>query len=318
MRPVFNDNSRRGVSRKTLLAGILILLTLISLGILIAMPPLIMGPIINQHVQFQTVYHAKDFGLDATELTLRTADAYDISAFEVDTSDPKAVIIFMSGIHNPSVTAFFGHARMLKEHGYSSILYDMRAHGESEGDVISLGHLETLDTQAVVDYIRAKDEYSDLPIIVYGVSMGGAVAINSIGQIPEISGVISISAYSSWEDVFIENMVSLGAPNVLATIEKPFVKLYTLCKFGLSTSRVYPKKQIANLGDRPALIMHSTEDSQVRYANFERIMDEAPSHVETWTRPGDYHFMTTDLLQPENDLEYAQRVLEFLERNFGL
>ncbi|OIJ20182.1 hypothetical protein BKP45_10245 [Anaerobacillus alkalidiazotrophicus] len=299
-----------------IILSITAIITLISIVVLAAIPPLIMGGMINQSVQFDTVYKSSDYGIEATELSLMTEDGYQISAFEVEVQSPKAVIIFISGIHNPSVTAFFGHAKMLSENGYASILYDMRAHGKSEGDVISLGHLETLDTQAVVNYIGSKEKYSELPIIIFGLSMGGAVAINSIGQIPELSGVISISAYSSWEDVFIENMVSAGAPKMLTIIQKPFVKLYTVKKFGLKTANIYPEKQIKNLGNRPALIMHSTEDSQIHFSNFERIIAQAPSHVETWTRQGDYHFFTTDFLQPENDKEYAQRVLMFLNNHF--
>ena len=310
---------RRPQSIKSrVLVGVLVFLVLLGVGFLSAVPPLVMGDMINQHVDFSTVYDAEHFGLSATELTIRTDDGYSISAFEVEANDPRAVIILISGIHNPSVTAFFGHARMFREHGYASVLYDMRAHGKSQGDVIALGHLETLDTQAVVDYIRSKDEYQGLPIIVYGLSMGGAVAINSIGQIPEISGLVSMSAYSSWEDVFQENMLAMGAPKLLAKIQAPFVKLYTLLKFGLKTSNIYPKKQIANLGERPALLMHSHDDSQVLYANFERILERAPGHVETWTRAGDNHLMSMDFLYPENDPEYAQRVLEFLGRNFSL
>lgn len=316
MRAITHIHAKRRL-RKILL-GIVSLVVLVGLGALLTIPPLVMGDMINLHVDFTKVYDPSDFGLDAAELMLRTSDGLGISAFEVDAADPKAVIIFISGIHNPSVTAFFGHARMLREHGYASILYDLRAHGKSEGNVIALGHLEILDTQAVVDYVRAKDGYQEVPIVVYGLSMGGAVAINSIGQIPDIAGLISMSAYSSWEEVFIENMKSAGAPDWLAAVQKPFVKLYTLYKFGVKTSSIYPKKQITQLGDRPALIMHSRDDSQVPYANFERILAQAPSHVETWTRPGDHHMITTDFLNPENDQEYAHRVLGFLESNFGL
>lgn len=292
-------------------------LLLLGTGILFAVPPLIMGDMINMHVDFNTIYGAQDFGLEATELNLKTADGYGISAFEVEAEHPKAVIVFISGIHNPSVTAFFGHARMFREYGYASILYDMRAHGKSDGNLIGLGYLETKDTQAVVDYIRNKNIYQSLPIIVYGLSMGGAVAINSIGQIPEIAGVVSMSAYSSWTEVFKDNMIAMGAPKFLANIQGPFVKLYTILKFGLQTVSIYPKRQIANLRNRPALLIHSLDDSQVSYSNLERLMERAPEHVETWIRPGDEHMILTDFLHPENDLDYSQRVIEFLETNFG-
>jgi pimeloyl-ACP methyl ester carboxylesterase len=289
---------------------------ILGVSILTALPSLMMRELTELHVDFDVVYDAEQFGLEATELTLKTADGYSINAFDVRGEAPKAVVVFISGIHNPSVTAFFGHARMFAEHGYASVLYDMRAHGKSEGDLIGLGYLEVSDTQAVVDYVKGKEEYRDLPIIVYGLSMGGAVAINSTGRIPEIDGLVSLSAYSSWEDVFADNMMAMGAPKALAGILKPFMKLYALRKFGRQSWSTVPKKQIARLGQRPALLMHSLNDTQVPHANLKRIVASAPSHVETWERPGDHHLITTDFLSPEHDLEYAEVVLGFLKRHW--
>ena len=87
-------------------------------------------------------------------LVLTTADGLNVVAYEVAVEQPNAAVIFLSGIHNPSVTAFFGHARMLLDQGYASILLEMRAHGESEGEVIALGFEEYRDAQAVVDYSK--------------------------------------------------------------------------------------------------------------------------------------------------------------------
>lgn len=307
----------RGRLLKRIVVIAVIVLALASLGLLAALPALVMGPMIDRHISFSTVYNPGDFGLEADELTLQTTDGYTISAFEVEATDPKAVLIFISGIHNPSVTAYYGHARVFRDQGYASILYDTRGHGRSAGDTVCLGYLETRDTQAVVDYIRAQERYKGVPIVVYGTSMGGVIAINSIGQIPEIAGLISLSAYSAWEEVFAENMNASGAPAFLTTLEKPFVRLYSLCKFGWNTRDLYPARQIRNLGNRPALLLHSTEDTQISYANLGRIMEQAPDHVQTWTRPGDEHFFTSDFLNPENDPEYIERILEFLDRNFG-
>jgi uncharacterized protein len=66
---------------------------------------------------------------------------------------------------------------MLLDEGYASILLEMRVHGESEGEVIALGYEEYLDVQAVVDYIKRNHSYSGVPIVVYGLAMGGAAAV---------------------------------------------------------------------------------------------------------------------------------------------
>ncbi|MFW6287798.1 MAG: alpha/beta hydrolase [bacterium] len=305
-------------TKKILLISLIVTLVLI-LGILIAIPPLIMGDMVNGHVDFKEIYRAEDFGLSADRITLTTSDQYEIIAHEVDVKEPKAVIIFLSGIHNPSVTAFFGHSKMFMEEGYASILVEMRAHGESQGDTIALGYKEYLDVQAAVNYIKGTPEYAGVPIVAYGLSMGASTAINSIGNISEIDGLVSLSAYSSWEDVFSDNMVKMGAPAFYASIQKPFVKLYSLVKYGLSSYNNTPENNISKLGNRPALLIHSTGDSQIPYINFERLAAAAPPHVETWTREGDLHFIIEDtkFLHPQRDVEYARRLIGFMNGNFG-
>ncbi len=302
---------------KRVCAIILGVLCVLVLGVLIAIPPGIMGSMVNRRVDFETVYAAEDFDLSAEKLTLQTDDGVSISAFRVHKDDPKAVVIFISGIHSPSVTAFYGHARMLADSGYASLLFDTRAHGESGGDRIGLGYEEWRDTKAVVDYLQSVDEYADVPIVVFGLSMGGAIAINSIAQIPEIDGLISLSAYSSWPDVFCDNMVSMGLPRALASVEKPFVEGYIMLRHGIGARNMTPIDQIASLGNRPALLVHSREDSQIPFASFERLLRKAPAHVEFWVREGDAHMICGDYVDPRNDPEYAERILSFLKRHFG-
>jgi uncharacterized protein len=315
-----NDKKRK-IKRIIVKALRIILISLLTIFIisLFILPPVIMNDMINLHVNFKHTYEASSFDLTANEIKLTTADGIRIAAYEVQEENPKAVIIIISGIHNPSVTSFFGQAKWLKENGYASVLYELRAHGESEGDTICLGYKEVLDTKAVVDYINAQDRYSNVPIVVYGVSMGGATAINSIGEIPEIDGLISASAYSSWEDAFYDNMVNMGAPAAYAWLQRPFVKLYTNFKYGFDTSDITPEKEIQKLNGRPALLMHSRGDTQVPYQSFTRIMKNAPNTVETWIRDGDLHFIVKDetsFQEPEKDPEYADKLLHFLERNF--
>ncbi len=314
------QNGRRKKKKaKKIFYAMIILLLVVFVGVLAIIPPMIMKDMIQGPIQFKKVYQAEDYGLTSNKRVLMTSDGLKVTAYEVYEEQPKAVVLFLSGIHNPSVTAFYGHAKMLKQQGYASILLEMRAHGESEGEIISLGYKEYMDVQAVVDYIGQESKYMKVPIVVFGLSMGGATAINAIGMIPEIDGLISLSAYSSMEDTFVDNMINMGAPGFFGVIQKPFVKLYTIYKFGLGNMNVTPMKQITKLGDRPALLLHSKEDSQIPYTSFERLSAKAPAHVETFVRDGDLHFILKDDLfdTPEQDSEYAGRIIDFLERNFN-
>lgn len=302
--------------KKKIILAVILGFVLLIIGLLVTVPVLFMNSMVNGHVNFKEVWTPEDFGIEAEHFFVTTDDKLRISAYEVSVENPRVIIICISGIHNPSATVYFGHARLFKENNYATILFDMRAHGDSEGDMICLGYKEYLDTKAIVEHIKADPAYKDIPIVVFGLSMGGTTAINSIGEIPEINGLISLSAFSSLEDILYEYMAS-QSPVFLAKMIKPFVPLVAFAKYRVNIWSIKPVKEIKKLGDRPALIMHTKGDSEVPYANFERIIHQAPSHVETFVREGDIHTITESFTAPEKDTEYSSRVLGFLDRHFA-
>lgn len=312
---VLHINKKNKKFKKVLLISIAVILT-ITIAVFAMIPLLIMNNMVNMHVNHSEIYTPEKYGLTANKLTLTTSDGLKIAASEVETPSPKAIVIFLSGIQNPSVTIFYGHSALLKDNGYASILCELRAHGESDGDMICAGYKEYLDVKAVVDYIKSQDKYKDTPIVIYGLSMGGTVAINSMGQIPEIDGLISMSAFSSWEDVFNDSMENMGVPKIVCTIEKPFVILATGFKYGFNNLQIVPKNEIKKLGNRPALLYHSKGDTQIPYVSFERIMKNATGKIDTWVKEGDNHIPIESFENPKEDKEYSNILINFLDSNF--
>jgi esterase/lipase len=310
--------TKKKVSIKKIIIIISMIIFILIIGVFSAIPPIIMSKMVNSHMDVEVI-SPNVYGIDAESLKLITDDELDIAAWEVEVENPKAIVILLSGIQNPSVTAFWGYAKMLMDNGYSSLLIEMRAHGDSEGDRVSLGMDEYLDVKAGVEYIKSIKKNEKLPIIVWGTSMGGTTAINSIGEIPEIDGLISCSAYSSWPDVFCDNMVRMGMPRFIANIEKPFVSLYIGFAYGFDKLDINPLREIKKLNGRPAFIAHSKDDSQVPYASFERIMKKAKGqNIQEFVREGDEHFIIYDEYfdNPVEDREFSSAIINFLDTNF--
>jgi fermentation-respiration switch protein FrsA (DUF1100 family) len=300
-------------SKKKFLIWTMIVFLLVSLDACLTIPWVAMNSVVNRHVDFYQTWTAEEFGLDAEHFFVKTEDGFNISAYEVTVDSPKAVIICLSGIHNPSATAYFGHARLFQKHDVATILFDMRAHGESDGKKIYAGYKEWLDVKAIVKYIKEKPLYNNVPVIVFGLSMGAATAINAIGEIADIDGLISLSAFSSFEEVFYDNLAAT-VPKVIAKIEKPFISVVVFLKFGAVSRTIKPKKEIEKLENRPALLVHTKDDSQVPYRNLETLVDHAPSHVETFIREGDIHFITENFIHPEIDEEYLEKIIQFINQ----
>ena len=282
--------------------------------ILTVIPTFIMRNMLNKKVTYTQVWPQEEFGIEkADTLKLKSSDDYTVEVFAIEADTPKCAIICLTGMQNPSVTIYYGHSKMFFEESYSSFLTEVRGHGGSDGDRICAGYQEWRDVEAVTDYIKSQPKYNDVPIVVMGVSMGGVVAINSIGLNDDIDALISISAYSSWEDIFCDNMAH-SAPSFLVKMERPFVNIVSMFKYGVNSWKVRPKNLVKELNDRPALIMHTKEDNQVNYSNFERIVNNAPENVETYVRENNNHFFVTDFVNPQSDTMYCNRINSFIKR----
>ncbi len=66
-------------------------------------------------------------------------------------------------------------ARVLHEHGFSVLLFDFQASGESSGHRITFGKLEGLDAAAAVAFVR--DRRPGERVGVIGTSLGGSAAL---------------------------------------------------------------------------------------------------------------------------------------------
>ena len=272
---------------------------------------------VDKHVHYNVVYDARDFGLPAPDsLTLKTADGFSIFAYEVCPEQLKGVVICLSGIENPSVTAFYGHAAEFYKANVATIMPDLRGHGKSDGNRICLAYEEARDVKAVTDYIKSKAKYKDVPVIVMGVSMGGAVAIRSIGENKDIDGLIALSAFSSLED-FLQASREAFLPMIpaeqLAGITRQVVKE----KYGVDSSVSSPLYALRGLNNRPVLMMHSRQDSQVPYSCFEKLATEASKYtidLDTMTVEGDEHFICKDFTKPSADKKYMRQVMRFIRK----
>lgn len=302
---------------------VIIILISIFLLILIILPFIALPLYLNRHVSYdgnteknvlQDIYEASDYNLEEEQRYLETEDGYKIWISEITTEQPKAILIYTSGIMQPSVTYFYAHAKFMQEKGYASILLEVRGHGNSEGKQICLGYEEVKDVKAVVDYIKNKEAYADIPIILQGVSMGGSIAVNAFGQLDEIDGLIAMSAYSSFEDVLVNGMDRFGIPKIIQVVEKPLIRASLTLMYGSkAVNHMKPIEQIKNANGRPVLLIACTGDTEVPIKNMEKLSKAYPE-AEVWIRDSWEHFIVKecDFKNMSKDQEYCDIILSFL------
>lgn len=105
----------------------------------------------------------------------------------------RAVICLLHGLGDHS--GRFAHlARFLLPSGYAVMSFDLRGHGNSDG---IRGHFASIELvmQDIDELIAAaRERYPDVPLFLYGHSLGGVLAINyTLRRKPELAGVVITS-----------------------------------------------------------------------------------------------------------------------------
>ncbi len=109
----------------------------------------------------------------------------------------------------PAVMMFHGlggsHSQLLplagtfREQGYAVFVPDARGHGTSEGYVSLDGPREVADVRTEFNWLAARPEVSDTQIGVWGISLGGGAAWNSV-----VAGVPfkALETVETWSDLY--------------------------------------------------------------------------------------------------------------------
>src|SRR5215510_13283405 len=87
---------------------------------------------------------------------------------------------------------------LLARKGYGVLSWDARAHGESGGEISTIGYLEKLDVKAALKYALAQPGVGHIG--AWGGSMGGATLIRAAAEFPEIEALFIDSSFDSLDD----------------------------------------------------------------------------------------------------------------------
>jgi uncharacterized protein len=199
--------------------------------------------------------------------------------------------------------SLLNRARLLSEDGYSVLLFDFQAHGESPGDLISFGYFERLDAQAAVKWLRAK-----LPgekIGGLGVSLGGAAAL--LADLDLDAWVLEM-VYPS-----IDQAIGNRLGRVLGPIGwglRPLLTVQCRLRFGVDAEVLRPIDHIHRITS-PKLLIAGSLDQHTPLVEAQSLFDAAVEPKEFWIRSGAKH---VDLYEVDR-ASYRQRVLAFFDRS---
>lgn len=112
-------------------------------------------------------------GLDYEPVSLETADGVKLSAWFVPAKDQKGLLLFCHG-NAGNMSDRLMSIQLFHGLGLSVLIFDYRGYGDSEGSPSEAGTYR--DAEAAWDYLVKTRKIPPGSIIVFGRSLGGAVA----------------------------------------------------------------------------------------------------------------------------------------------
>ena len=199
---------------------------------------------------------------------------------------------------------FFDIARLYhQQHGCHVLMPDLHAHGLSEGDAVGMGWHDRLDILQWMEI--AHNQWGADTIIVHGVSMGAATAMNVAGEtmpswLKSIRFIEDCGYTSVWDEFGYQLRQEFGLP--------AFPLLYTtslLCKlkYGWSFGEASSLNKIQH-SPHPMLFIHGDSDDFVPTFMVHQLYRVKPQPKRLWITKGAQHALSyTDY--PE---DYARQI----------
>ncbi|USN98197.1 MAG: alpha/beta fold hydrolase [Phycisphaeraceae bacterium] len=149
----------------------------------------------------------------------------------------------------PTIVHCHGNAANISRHlvfvdflpreGFNVLIFDYRSYGRSEKGPLNREGL-IHDAEAAVDYVMQRPDVDPDRVGIYGLSLGGTIALAAAADDERVAAVCSIATFSTWKGVTGDYLPVIG----------PW----------LTRPGYDAVDSVAKLGDRPLLLLHGTKD----------------------------------------------------------
>lgn len=204
-------------------------------------------------------------GLDYTPVNIPASDGETLHGWWMSVPDAKGTVLFFHG-NAGNISHRINYLAMFKRLGYNTLLFDYRGYGQSSGTPSESGTY--LDAQAAWQYLTEARGIAPARIILFGESLGGAVAAWLAAR--EKPGLLVLAS------------VFTSVPDLAAEIY-PFLPVRWLTRFYYNTLESLQSVTC------PVFIAHSPQDEIIPFAQSQRLFQAASEPKQFLTLEGGHN-----------------------------
>ena len=232
---------------------------------------------ISRRVTDKDLQSAQQLGI------VRNLDMKPLSGWLIVHSDGRRpTVVFLHG-RSSNRMQMFPIAKSFFERGYNVVLWDLRHHGNSDGEA-TYGRDEIPDVGRVIKRVASDPAVDAARIDLLGFSLGAAISIGaaSVDQTCTIHAVAADSAYANLSDTGFWYVRLFGHIPRFIAWPTAFVAL----TFGawisdLDRSRLNPSEWAVSVS-APTLLIEGEEDRQISPNSSGEIYEKMRSEKELW------------------------------------
>ena len=183
-----------------------------------------------------------DWGLEYEDVELITSDNIQLHGWYLPAKETKQVVLFFHG-NAGNISHRGASLEVIHGQGRNVLILDYRGYGKSEGEVSEQGFY--LDAMAAWQYLTEQRGYQPEDIILFGRSLGGAVATQLATKV-QAKALILESTFSSVKD--------------MAGMVMPLVSKLVYMRYDFDTEAIISQVK------SPVLVMHSPDDDVIPYS----------------------------------------------------
>lgn len=250
------------------------------------------------------VYEPSKIGLHEEEIWIDSLDQNRLHGWyfkNKENKPAKAILLFFHG-NGENLSTHFASLAWILDYGYDYIIFDYRGYGFSD-DMPLYPEATVRDGISALRY--TKNRFKDTPLVVFGQSLGGAVALRALYEVRNEIGVhllVIDSSFLSYQKVSRRVL----SHHALTWLFQPLAWL--VIRDGWS-----PLNKTKDLPPWPKLVLHGDKDQIVDFDLGKELFDELSDPKEFWQIKDGLH---TDAFWRHRG-EYREKFLIKLESLFA-
>lgn len=228
-------------------------------------------------------FSPSDFGIEYEDVFFNTPDGVQLHGWFIPAINSYVTVVYCHG-NAGNISHRIEVAKMFNERCMNFFIFDYRGFGKSKGTPFEAGTY--LDGLAAYNYLVKTRAISPERIVLYGKSLGAAIAIDLATQV-KVACLISESAFTSTSDLARD--------------------VYKILPLWLFVTQKYDSLKKINKINIPKLIIHSQNDEIVPFPHGKKLFEVAKEPKELYVMKGGHN----DAFYIYSD-ECMQRIDKFL------